>query len=433
MSNWKWHAASHRGRRETNEDSCLVLTHEHELFFAAVADGMGGVHGGQTASRLVLDSIHDFLLKRSAKGITGPQLKSVLGEIFAVSQQAIAGFIQKHLEWRGMGTTLACVLGSADACVTGNIGDSRVYWLHGGDLQQLTRDHTHIQDYIDTATQPLEKELLNRFSSMLTRSLDGGNDVPDIQPLDEPFLSISSGDAFLLCSDGLILDKSSRESKELRNYLVASASLKSAAQNLVAYAYNQGSQDNISVICASYGTLPREEKPIVCYPFPPAEQGKRKKRGLWIIVPLLICLLAATGVFLFGRRSSWIKKAAPTEPPTTINPTKPIPMPTEETRSANEDWGLNEDDFQEDSAPRSIKDKITWMKHANAESYTIRIFESKDSEPFICEEHCDSPPFYLGKIKNDLKGKKVYIELECTTVDGRTITDDKRLPLIIRK
>ena len=174
-----------------------------------------------------------------------------------------------------MGTTLTCVLLLNDKFVCGNIGDSRIYWYNNSELKQISVDHTHLQEYVDKVGANVSPQIIDNYSHLLTRAIDGGNHEPDIFPDARPFDSLKSGDAFVLCSDGMILDKTSVNNINFKNYLIGTKKLKDAAEKLVSYAYSEGSDDNITIVLCSIGKLKKHKIELEKYVYPPAEDKSK--------------------------------------------------------------------------------------------------------------------------------------------------------------
>ncbi len=278
MKKIQTYSLSFTGRRENNQDAELVYKPTKNSMFLAVADGMGGVAGGQVASRLVINNAKRVLDEKFKNPIKPIQLKDILIHIFYSSQKVIKEKIKEKPELNGMGTTLTCVLILDDKFVWGNLGDSRIYYYSNNILKQITRDHTHIQEYSDSVGNDIPENIVAEYGHYLTRSIDGGSDEPDIFPDVIPYEKLNEGDAFLLSCDGLILDKSKQDDEHFTKYLIGTNSLKEAAENLISFAYLNGSTDNISVILAAYGKLKRKRLKLNKYSYPPIENKKNKKK-----------------------------------------------------------------------------------------------------------------------------------------------------------
>ena len=248
-----------QGLRDNNEDSCLSVKLENNSYFMAVADGMGGEAGGEIASKAALKSVSEFLKKEIKNTDTGKGLKELLERSFLVAQTTILGIVKGNPELQGMGTTLAAVLIKDNRYVWGNIGDSRVYLRNSKQLGLATRDHTYIEDFIRTHNKELPAAIIAQYSNIVTKIIDGRSDTPDLYPSSEIPLTLNEGDLFLLCSDGLIIDKTVDYSDFFEEMVYGDKSLAVTAQNLVRWALENGSTDNISIVLGLNGTLKERE------------------------------------------------------------------------------------------------------------------------------------------------------------------------------
>jgi len=248
-----------QGLRDNNEDSCLSVRLDNNSYFLAVADGMGGEAGGEVASKTVLSSVSDFLKKEIKNTDAGKGLKYLLERSFVVAQTAIAEKVKVNSDLQRMGTTLAAVLIKDNHYVWGNIGDSRIYLMNNNRLGLASRDHTYIEDFIRTHNTELPAAIVAQYSNIVTRIIDGGSDRPDLYPSSENALTLNEGDLFLLCSDGLIIDKTKEYSDFFEDMIYSDKSLATVLQNLVNWALENGSTDNISIVLGLNGTLKERE------------------------------------------------------------------------------------------------------------------------------------------------------------------------------
>ncbi len=212
--------------REGNEDSGLVSPK-----LIAVADGMGGHAGGEVASRIAVTtlvaakSIPDFLL-------------SITNEI----DGAILSNSKSDPELEGMGTTLTVLHINGDTAELLHVGDSRCYAFSGGKLNQLSIDHTVMQELIDQGRITPEEALSHPQRSLLTQALMGSSEIKPVLQL----YPLKLGDQFLLCSDGLTSVLSDLEIvKIIKKY-----SGQELVENLVAETKEKGAPDNVTVIWA---------------------------------------------------------------------------------------------------------------------------------------------------------------------------------------
>ncbi|MFB6247125.1 MAG: PP2C family serine/threonine-protein phosphatase [Salinibacter sp.] len=267
------HGTTFPGRRDVNQDDILHFYPSSESFFLGVADGMGGMAGGQIASQTALQNVESTLREAFEEDVAPDQLKEILAEAFEQAQASIREITEQDPSLEGMGTTLTCVLGCDNCFVAGNLGDSRVYYLHDGELEQLTEDHSYLREFEKEAgDKEIDPKFIEQYGHIINKTLDGSGDEPDFFPLDEPHYTLLEQDGFLLCSDGLVVDNLQDQEELFRSYMLGTPDLQTAAESLVSLAYYSGSTDNISVVIAEAGTLERERGQVRTYPFPPHEE-----------------------------------------------------------------------------------------------------------------------------------------------------------------
>ena len=219
----------------------------------AVADGMGGGSYGDIASNLAINVACDILEKTfvGEKNSNDVILKVILNSIYMRIQELIKIHIKKNPSLKGMGTTLVSLLIYNGKYVWGNMGDSKLYKKINKNLIKLTEDHTYINRYEKESSNQASTAMKDDYGHLLTRCLDGGDDLPDIFPLDKDYEILGDKTLFLLCSDGLILDNDTIYNKNLskvtRNFF-SSKRLEKTANQLVENSFREGSTDNISII-----------------------------------------------------------------------------------------------------------------------------------------------------------------------------------------
>ena len=246
MEKPKSYALTFKGRRDYNQDACTVL-HHGNLIFLAVADGMGGHKGGEIASKTVINTCSEILAGVSYEKLKPQEMKAVLENMFSACQKNIKELSSGNTELMGMGTTLSCVLLMGDYYVWGNIGDSRVYHFNGSRLKQITVDHSYIEEYRKEHGDNIPEYVAAR-SNVITRSLSGDDDQPDIFPHHKHYEKLKWDEGFLICSDGLIVEKQNVSNSWMVDLITQHTTLKSAAEALIEHAYKSGSDDNISVV-----------------------------------------------------------------------------------------------------------------------------------------------------------------------------------------
>ncbi|MGH7463517.1 MAG: Stp1/IreP family PP2C-type Ser/Thr phosphatase [Longimicrobiales bacterium] len=223
--------------RPLNEDAHLVRP-ESNLF--AVADGMGGHAAGEVASRIAIDT-----LAGSAPPTTVPpdQLGEFLRTRLEQANDAIRAETRASPEHEGMGTTMTALAFTdrADQAAFAHIGDSRLYLWREGRLEQVTRDHTWVQEQIEQGALQPDQAKLHPLSSMLSRAL-GTNPTAEV---DTGTCEVRAGDIFLICSDGLTNMVPNDAIEEILSGNTSAAALASA---LVAEANARGGTDNITAL-----------------------------------------------------------------------------------------------------------------------------------------------------------------------------------------
>jgi PPM family protein phosphatase len=239
---------STRGRRTRNEDHCSAIRIGPGYYFLAIADGMGGISGGEVASRIVLSAIVEYLKTTRNQLSTSSTLKKTISEAFLIGQTVVADFIKVNRTYEGMGTTLVAVLIKDGEYVWANIGDSRIYILSGGVMKLLTEDHSYIQDYLNNTEKELPQYFLEQYQNIITKVIDGGTDKPDIYPADKNTEKVKGGDIFFLCSDGLILNKITDYSGVFREFVNCREPLGKTTKKIVRWALSNGADDNISIV-----------------------------------------------------------------------------------------------------------------------------------------------------------------------------------------
>lgn len=290
-----WGKSDTGRKRDHNEDNFLV---DDELKLFAVADGMGGHQGGDTASQLALDVLlrevrmaanditrraeqieeqrRDFML-RGTQPVEGTEEvtddePTELGRKFgradtmpaaddeteqqieaiqppatvvmrAAAVEAGAAIFDEALQdstLRGMGTTLTALLYHTGRMHLVHAGDSRAYLFREGKLQQLTDDHSWIAEQVKAGAMTEEEAKVSQFRHIITRSVGFEREVE----VDTRSIGVEAGDCYLLCSDGM---SNYVENKELEKIL-ASTWYRRAPEVLIGLANDRGGDDNITVI-----------------------------------------------------------------------------------------------------------------------------------------------------------------------------------------
>jgi serine/threonine protein phosphatase PrpC len=240
---WRAAALTDRGRvRKRNEDAYLVAPRARLL---AVADGMGGHAAGDVASRLAIQTLEAAFARAPSPRIRAPALARRLLGAFDAANESILQHARLHRETSGMGTTLTALmpLQSSAQAVIAHVGDSRAYRVRDGELVQLTRDHTWVQQQVDAGMLAPAEARRHRLASVLSRVLG----TESVGPADTFVIDVLPGDRYLLCSDGLT---NMIEDADLRAMLIREQPLELHARDLVEAANLRGGHDNVTVILA---------------------------------------------------------------------------------------------------------------------------------------------------------------------------------------
>jgi protein phosphatase len=244
-----WAALSDPGlRRSTNEDTWCARA---ELGLFVVADGMGGHAAGEVASRIAVEAIEAFARDTvtvdrhrtwpfpydTAVSLNANRLTAAL----RIANHRIAAAAADSSELRGMATTACAVLIQGSTGSVAHVGDSRVYLERGGELRQLTLDHSWVEEQVRAGMMDPLAARQHPWRNVVTRALSGGED-PEIDVADIP---LQAGDRVLLCSDGL---SGVISHDELGSRLRAAGNLESVCASLVDAANAAGGPDNVTVL-----------------------------------------------------------------------------------------------------------------------------------------------------------------------------------------
>lgn len=298
-----------QGKRPNNEDAVISMHLGPGTYFFAVADGMGGVKGGEVASKLVLKNAQDYLKAHfSSQFVTSDSLKSVLRGVYDRAHESIKNYISEHPDHSGMGTTLTSILIYGDAVVWANIGDSRLYLVDNDKIQKLTRDHTLLED-AKGDVEINSPYFISKYKHVLTKAVDGTFSEADYYPENKEFEVLKKDSTWFLCSDGLIPDDDSNDPCSFLQLFNQHSSLNSLGNKLVASALDKGSTDNISVILIKITDKPD----IPAFSTLRIELGKTPRKNkkkalvLGIVSVLLIFVLAYHLFFSDGLSFQWLK------------------------------------------------------------------------------------------------------------------------------
>lgn len=226
--------------RDNNEDNCLVDTTGR---FFLVADGMGGQSAGEKASELAIELVSEKLRAAVNFDQDAPtEITKAIDAAVSYANMEIMALGELDSKYRSMGTTIAFVVAAGGALFVGGVGDSRVYLLRQGTIEQLTKDHSLTQALVDAGTITQADAATHRYKNVLYRYLgtkegSNGTEAQRIEP--------QPGDRLLICSDG-VTDGIGRD--EIAQILATAPDPQSAAEIVVESALNAGSRDNVTSV-----------------------------------------------------------------------------------------------------------------------------------------------------------------------------------------
>jgi protein phosphatase len=245
-----WAVSSDPGLRRTSNEDSYSSRPDAGLF--VVADGMGGHVAGEVASRVAVEAIEAFIQETAGAdknrtwpfpfeprlSFEGNRLKAA----FRLANRRIGAAIADSQDLRGMATTASAVLFGERLASVAHVGDSRVYVLRKGVLEQITHDHSWVEEQVRAGTLSPSAARQHPWRNVVTRALSGGED-PEVDDTEETPVP---GERFLLCSDGLfavVPDARIAEILGLRD-----VPLDAICRGLIDAANTGGGPDNITTL-----------------------------------------------------------------------------------------------------------------------------------------------------------------------------------------
>jgi PPM family protein phosphatase len=248
MRVYSWGCTDVGLKRDHNEDSYLLAP---DLNLFVVADGMGGHAGGEMASGIAVRSVDGFVrehreLVAPDKSHGGEIQTSPVAKLMSDSVRKACNSVfaksQEVRELQGMGTTTTTILFHDRHAFVAHVGDSRCYLMRDGRIMQLSEDHSLVNEQLKAGLITEAQARQSRFKNIITRSVGFDADVE----VDMIAVEIKSGDAFLMCSDGL----SNLVTDPEINDVVHDNFLHRAPEVLIDLANQRGGDDNITVVLA---------------------------------------------------------------------------------------------------------------------------------------------------------------------------------------
>ncbi len=227
--------------RDNNEDA---IAFDLSTGLCILADGMGGYNAGEVASGMATAFIESEMsrwLAQAGLDANSKEVKRALEICVQNANHSIFNAANSNPHYTGMGTTLVVGVFQAGRLVLGHIGDSRCYRLRGDTFEQITKDHSLLQEQIEAGLITPEQALTSANKNLVTRALG----VEDAVLLDVTEHRVDAGDIYVMCSDGL---SDMVRDEALADIMLSRATLEQKCTNLISAANANGGRDNISVL-----------------------------------------------------------------------------------------------------------------------------------------------------------------------------------------
>jgi protein phosphatase len=237
-------AASHRGRVRTSNEDAFGICAQDGLF--VVCDGMGGAAAGEVASRVAVDTMLRSLCSPSDGDGGDQEVPSLLRDAVADANHLVFSQASNDSRLHGMGTTLVALLTQEKKAWVAHVGDSRCYRFRGGVLEQLTRDHSLVDEQVKLGQLTREEAERSPLRNVITRAVGSQRSVT--AEISE--IAAEPGDLFLLCSDGLTRELADSRIEQM---IRQSMDLDVLCQHLIDSANDAGGRDNVTCIVVRAG------------------------------------------------------------------------------------------------------------------------------------------------------------------------------------
>lgn len=241
--------------RKVNQDTFILKKLSEKTCLAVVCDGMGGVKGGEEASRLAAESfaktMEEFItpfIGNKEKGFSANDVKKAMKQALINANDAVYKRACEDARLKGMGTTIVAALIIEKNVFCLNVGDSRMYFMKGSKIKQITKDHSYIQHLLDLGRITPEEAEKSPHKNIITRAVGTEMTVdPDIYRT-----SVAEGTFVLLCTDGLVnfVDDATIcdiVSNDYSSRQIDQVKLDIRVRKLIDTANNNGGADNITV------------------------------------------------------------------------------------------------------------------------------------------------------------------------------------------
>lgn len=396
--------------RQVNEDSMTTFDSPNGRVIV-VCDGMGGQNAGDVASQLAVKVIEDILIDNAFNTPAEAITQSIVAANNAILRQAT-----QNPDLGGMGATCVMLIIKDGKVHYGWVGDSRIYYVAGNNIMQLSKDQSYVQQLVDAGEISEEEAEHHQDKNQITNAL--GVDGMTPPEIGESPITPAVGSVFLLCSDGL--SGMVNNQNILATIANKKLSLKQRADQLVQQALEAGGLDNVTVQLVEFGTAVAEEgngAPRIVTQFEsPAisNSGKRaagRKKGLSTILMYAGCavgtLLLCGGTFWFFSQEKEEKKVettvsspAPTRHESNSEPrkTEPTARPATPTTTAPPAASRAKDSGKKDQKGSNKKNAKDMSKTGQKDNNNVKDLTKKaQNKPDPKKPEEDKPKVKMNK------------------------------------
>lgn len=226
--------------RKVNQDAVKTEVISDNLAWSVVCDGMGGQAGGDIASEIAVIMISKFLSDNLSELKTSDEIKSVMYEAVSGANQAIYLKSEKDKNLKNMGTTVIVCVVNRNKLYVAHMGDSRAYLISDDKINQITTDHSMVQEMLDNGKLTIEEARNHPQKNIITRALGVNSEIK----LEYNTIDIKKGDIVLSCTDGLT---NTVEEQDIYNICKNPKNQEEAVSELITTGNKNGGNDNITV------------------------------------------------------------------------------------------------------------------------------------------------------------------------------------------
>ena len=231
-------------KRNNNQDSYAAGELPNSVAWAIVCDGMGGAAGGNVASSNAVKVISERITSSYRPGMSPNSIKNMLVSAITAANISVYDMSRVNKELEGMGTTVVCTVITDSVAYIAHAGDSRAYAVSDNTVNQLTKDHSVVQQLVEEGTISPDEAKIHPKKNLITRALGVESEIK----IDYCEYDMKQDDILILCTDGFT---NFVENDEFLN-IVENNSYYEIADKLVQAANDNGGGDNITVVALSY-------------------------------------------------------------------------------------------------------------------------------------------------------------------------------------